>query len=127
MNSIEVVETTNNDPSFKAGWQASIITTMQSLAPGNTCGVSCVFDEACSIFYVGSDLEITGLAVGLKDVPLVATDHAENETREWRVHEGPVDVPAGAHVVFRVKNDSATVVKPVITYVSRTPCARGST
>jgi hypothetical protein len=127
MNSIEVVETTNDDPSFKEGWQVSAITTITSLAPGNTRDVSCVFNEACSIFYVTSDLEITGLVVGLKDVPLVATDHAENETREWRVHEGPVDVPAGAHVVFRVKNDSAAVAKPIITCISRALCARGST
>lgn len=117
----------NDDPSFKDGWQVSIITAMLSLAPGNTCGVSCVFNEACSIFYVGSDLEITGLSVGLKDIPLVATDHAENETREWRVHTGPVDVPVGTRVVFRVKNDSATAAKPIMTYVSRTPSARGST
>ena len=126
-DSIDDHEDSIDDHVFEASWQVFVVESSSFLAPGNTCGVHTVFDEACSIFYVASDLEITHLVVGMKDVPLIATGRVEDETKEWRVHEGPVDVPAGTGVTFYVRNASATEAQPLLTYISRAPRVRGST
>lgn len=79
---MESIENPINDHVFEAPWQVFLVESSSLLAPGNTCGVHTVFDEACSIFYVASDLEITCLVVGMKDVSLIATDRVEGETKE---------------------------------------------
>jgi hypothetical protein len=124
-HSIEVTEAPVDDPRFKEGWDVFMIEGASPSAPGETRNISLMIDKACAIFFVASDFEVLSLLVGKHVVSLVASDRVEGSTREWRVRNGPIDVPTGTCVVLRVKNDGTQSAKPLITYISRTPCAGG--
>lgn len=106
------------DLEFEDGWQIRSIETDLRMTPGAVVSVQATFSARRSIFRVMSAMELLGLVVGEKEVVVVALDGIDGA---WRPFEGRVDVPAGARVMFRIKNDGADSADPKIAYIGRTP------